>query len=302
MGYKLRLAIGLVLVLGGWPGPSRADVSMHGWYYPFPFTLDSPTSPHRFGGVEIGLSVADAGYALAFPFETALTDAKNRFIIDMELPVAIGIGTIGSTDADFYVGGPTVGMRGNWRFRFPFAGGYKLPAAVATGIELDIPLQGIWKNNNGSLLGYPAFLHDPTSWLVAFTYRPVVQFAIGKPMVFLELELALPNVITLGGQYHLLVQWGAALGSQPHELVSITLEFGGLHDTTGQLFPGDAGGLWGALGARLYLDGLQLGLAVRVPFTQAYRFTAIDGSKTEYDPLVNFVFFVGFEQRHHQPF
>jgi hypothetical protein len=53
---------------------AQARVTKKGWYFPNPFTMHSPTSPHRHGGVDLGFNISDAGFGLAFPLTSTLTD------------------------------------------------------------------------------------------------------------------------------------------------------------------------------------------------------------------------------------
>jgi hypothetical protein len=295
----LRTGLACALAWSLLASGALAGVTMRGWYFPNPYTMRSPNSPHRFGGMDLSLAFGEGGYAIAFPLHSTLTDRENVFIIDMSYPLVVGVPDTGS--ASFWGGSPKIGMRGNWRFQFPFSEGYTLPAAWSVGGELNIPLAMLWGGNIATLLGFPMYMQDLTAWLPAFTFRPMAQFAIGKPLFFFEAELSLPNSVTAAGTYAFLVGWGATLGSQPDDLVSITLEFGGLHDTTGNFFPGSSGAVWGALGSRFYIGQFVTGLAIRLPFTKVWG--SSDGTGTTlYEPSVSFTVFVGYEQRHSESF
>lgn len=299
MSPALRTGLVCALLSAWVPAEGAAKVTSKGWYFPNPYTMRSPNSPHRFGGLDFSLAVGEGGYAFAFPLHSTLTDRANLFIVDMSYPLVVGIPDSGPTK--FWGGSPKIGMRGNWRFQFPFSDGYTLPAAWSVGGELNIPLAMIWGGNSGMLLGFPMYMQDLTAWLPAFTFRPMAQFAIGKPLFFFEAELSLPSVVGASGTYAFLVGWGATLGSQPDDLVSISLEFGGLHDTTGNLFPGGSGAVWGALGGRFYIGQFVTGLCVRLPFTKVWGETQA-GATSLYEPSVSFTVFVGYEQRHQESF
>lgn len=298
--HRMILALGLIACLR--PSPAAAEVSLRGWYFPLPFTLQSPNSPHRYGGLDIGISTASDGYAIAFPLKSMMTDAANLFIIDLELPLSVGVPDAGATK--FYVGNPGLGFRANWGFEFPFAEGYKLPAAWAVGAEISVPLNMIWGGNSGYLLGAPMYPHDITAWAPGFVFRPQAQLALGKPMLFLELDFSLPFWASKNGAGTMLVYWALALGSQPDDLVSITLEFGGLHDlkSPDRFLYGDSSALWGALGARIYIGEFVTGVVIRLPFTKAYSPVDGTGNRLNWDPIVSFGIFVGYEKRHKEAF
>lgn len=293
----IALAFGLMACL--LPTGASAGVTTRGWYFPLPYTLQSPNSPHRFGGIDFGISFADAGYGIAFPLKSMLTDRANLFIIDMELPLAVGVPEVG--DTKFYMGNPGLGFRANWDFEFPFSEGYTLPASWAVGAEVSVPINMLWRGNAGYALCAPMFPHDITGWAPGFVFRPQAQFALGKPMFFLELDFSLPTWVSKKGDTAFLVNWGLALGSQPDDLVSVTLEFGGMHETTDTFFIGSSGAVWGALGARIYLGQFVTGLVLRLPFSKAYSVN-VSGARVTYDPTVSIGIFVGYEQRHKSAF
>jgi len=294
---RIVLAFGLVACL--LPEPASARVTLQGWYFPLPFTLQSPNSPHRWGGVDFGISTASAGDAVAFDLVSMLTDRTNLFIIDMELPMAVGVPDAGADK--FYMGNPALGFRANWDFEFPFSGGYKLPASWAVGAEVSVPLNMLWGYNAGAVLAAPMYPHDITAWAKGFVFRPEAQLALGKPIFFFELDFSMPNWVSKKGDYSFLINWALALGSQPDDLVSITLELGGLHEASGDFFPGSSGAVWGALGARFYIGQFVTGLVIRLPFTKAYS-VDVNGARATYDPKVSFGIFVGYEQRHDTAF
>ncbi len=289
MSGVLRSAMLSVLLLALVPAAGRARVTMKGWYFPNPYTLSGPTSPYRSGGVDLSLAISDAGYAIAFPLTSTLTDRANKFIIEMGLPMAVGVKESGGSE--FYMGSPRLGLRGTWRFRMPFAEGYTLPAAWSVGADVNIPLAMIWSAGDGYNLSIPMYVHDPVAWMPAFGLRPKAQFALGEPIFFGVFELSLLNSISKSGDYDFLVGWGFALGSQPDDLLSITLEFGGLHDVTDRLFSEDS--VWGALGGKFYIGQFVTGLLIRLPFTRAF---------VDADPTVSFTVFVGYEQRRKEQF
>jgi hypothetical protein len=217
----------------------------------------------------------------------------------MALPLAIGVPKSGSTS--FYGGNPRLGLRGTWRFTFPFAGGYNLPAAWSAGADLSIPLAKAWgRQNSAYYLNFPTYLHDPVAWMPVFGLRPQAQIAVGKPMFYGIFELSLANLITEKANYEFAVGWGLTLASQPDDMVAISLEFGGLHSVT-DFLPGSQNAIWGALGARLFFGQLVAGLVLRLPFTDS--FSVSDGTTTiGYDPTISIGVFVGYEQRHKDRF
>ena len=298
MRSALRVGSLLVLSLVFANQTAQARVTKKGWYFPNPFTMNSPTSPHRYGGVDLGFNISDAGFGLAFPLTSTLTDRQNRFIIEMALPLSVGVPKSGSTS--FYGGNPRLGMRGTWRFTFPFAGGYNLPAAWSAGADLSIPLAMAWGANTAYLLNFPTYLHDPVAWMPVFGFRPKAQIALGNPMFYGIFELSLANLITKDATYEFAVGWGLTLASQPDDMVAISLEFGGLHAVT-DFLPGNQNATWGALGARLFFGQFVTGLVLRLPFTKS--FSVSDGTTTfDYDPTISIGVFIGYEQRHQDKF
>jgi hypothetical protein len=117
------------------------------------------------------------------------------------------------------------------------------------------------------------FPYDPISWLSGYLgIAPKALFAVGPPLYFLEASAALPCLIAIADRdltrTEFLGTWGLALGSRPHDMVTITAEGGGIHSLPGRDFHGGllkAHEFWGGLGAKVYVSLLDAGLMTRFP-------------------------------------
>ncbi|HOX42856.1 MAG TPA: hypothetical protein PK668_04615 [Myxococcota bacterium] len=293
----LAAAVLALALLGLAPGAARAEVSMSGWYFPLPFTLNSPTTPHRFGGILYSMTFADGGVGLAFPLWSIITNEAQTFVVDLGFPLAIGVPDEG--DASFYGGNIRVGMYGSWHFTMPFGDNIKLPAAWSVGGEVGLPTAGIWGGNAAYHLNYPMYVHDPIGWVPeAFGFRPRAMLAIGKPIFYTQFDFSLVNLADFGGAYMLSPSWGFALGSNPHEMVSISVELGGVHwvtpDREHDVALGDkVDQVWTAFGCRLYFGQFTLGVMGRVPFLDMF------GAA---ESIFSFQLFAGYELRSKEPF
>jgi hypothetical protein len=293
-----RAGLLLSLLLGLWPGAGRAEVSMTGWYFPLPFTLNSPNTPHRFGGIQYGMTFADAGVGLSFPLHSLITDAAQRFVVDLGLPLAVGVPDSGSSK--FYAGNIRVGMYANWRFTMPFGDNLKVPAAWAVGGETNLPIAAIWGSNFAYQVNFPMFTHDPVAWVPkTWTIRPRAMLAMGQPYFYAQFDLALGAVVSFGSQVYFSPSWGFALGSNPHEMVSLSLELGGLHWVTPHR-PGMSeaekwkkDNVWTALGVRLYFGQFNMGVMGRIPLVRMFG---------AYESDFAFLLFFGYELRSSEPF
>jgi hypothetical protein len=270
------------------PLTSQADGPAPGWYFPKPFTMSSPMSPPRFGGIELGMNFADAGMGFAFPLQSSLSVAGNKFVIDFTWPLAVGAPKSGATK--FYAGNPRISFFGSWRFSIPFAEGFSMPAAWSVGADLGIPLAAAWGGNVGLALSYPMYLHDYAAWLPDFGLKPKVLLAMGEPMFFAEFELSVPGLlVNMTQDVALLIGWGLALGTQPLDWFSMMFEIGGLHNTTNRKVYVNANPVWGATSFRFYFGKFSTGLNIRFPFVKAY------GS--EFEAPASASIFVGYEMR-----
>ena len=293
---------GIVLLVAG---QALAKVRLKGWYFPKPFTMSSPMSPHRFGGMETALNFTDMGTGLAFPIRSAIAPRKSPFAVDLTLPLSIGIPKDGSTK--FYMGNPSISVTGAWRFMFPFGGNQRLPAAWSAGADIGLPLAGIWGANAATLLCFPMYVREYSAWLPHFVIRPKATLAVGKPIFFTMFEMGIAGLgVTMSGDTYTVLDWGVAFGSQPHEMVSITLEFGGahaLHDDSHTVFSRNP--VWGALGARFYIgEKFVTGLMMRVPFTHAFadQLHALVPDAPSNESIFAFSIFVGYQVKEHPGF
>ncbi|MBW1872705.1 MAG: hypothetical protein JRJ19_11610 [Deltaproteobacteria bacterium] len=234
------------------------------------------------------MNFADSGMGFAFPLQSTVSVANNKFIIDFTWPLAVGVPKSGS--AKFYGGNPRLSFLGSWRFTIPFAEGFNMPAAWAVGADLGIPFAGIWGGNIGMALSYPMYLHDYAAWLPEFGLKPKALLAMGEPMFFAEFELSLPGLlVSMNQQVALLIGWGLALGTQPLDWFSMMFEIGGLHNIMDRKVFVNANPVWGATSFRFYLGKFSTGLNIRFPFVKAY------GSEIEAPASVSI--FIGYEMR-----
>ncbi|MBN2496278.1 MAG: hypothetical protein JXR96_16920 [Deltaproteobacteria bacterium] len=250
----------LAMLVVGLASPARAGQKFRNWYFPKPFTMSSPMTPYRSGGMEIGYIYLKSGHGLAFPIESSMRPFGKNFAAELSMPLGLGVPDGGSTE--FYGGNPTLGLTGFWRFLTPFAGGHAYPSALAVGADIGIPLAMAWGENNGAF-GFALYHRDYVAWRPVFGVRPKVIYAIGKPIFFVESELGFPAfTVDKGGHATALIDWGITLGSQFHEMVALMLEFGGAHDMKGSDFQP----VWGALSSRLYFGKFVTGMMLIVPF------------------------------------
>ncbi len=294
-GIATALALAALALAGLAPVAARAEVSMTGWYFPLPFTMNSPTTPHRFGGILYSMTFADDGIGLAFPLWSIITDERQVFVVDLGFPLAVGVHD--QAGSSFYAGNIRVGLYGSWHFQMPFGDNLKVPAAWSVGGEVGLPTAAIWGGNDGYDFNFPMYVHDPVGWIPgAFGIRPRATLAIGKPMFYTQLDFSLVNLADFDGHYHLSPSWGFALGSNPHEMVSLSVELGGVHWVTPDRGPNVAGKpdqVWTAFGARLYFGKFNVGIMGRVPFLDMFA-----GNES----IFSFQLFAGYELRSKEPF
>jgi hypothetical protein len=270
---------------------SSDEVSLTYWYFPLPWTMGAPLAPARTGGIDLGITASGHGWATAFPVWTTMTSRKMNFIVDFVWPFAVGHMKTGDSSPDFYAGNFRLGLRGGWKFTFPFSGGHSLPAAWGIGGDLGLPVASIWGGNEAAAMGYLMFLHDPLAWVPnVLGFSPKATFALGKPIFFMENELQFPILFGLksGARTVVDLKWGAALGTQPLSWMAFLLEFGGIH---GLNVKGNQ--TWCAVGARFYYKQLVAGLMMRFPFSYL---------ASSAEPAWGLLLSFGFEKRQPQEF
>ena len=277
------------------------------WTFPDPFSMDSPESPHRNGGIEFRMMAAESGWGLAMPLRSNMTSESRAFIASAFLPLLVAIPDQG--DAEFGIGDPRISVRGSWRLKFPLAEGNSIPMAIGGGADVNIPISSLWgdplpvaSEMGGAAalaraMGVSMYTENPLGWIGGYWgINPRVSVALGEPMFFFEADTTFIMMfpIAWSGQYdtEIWFNWGAAFGSQPHETVAAIAEFNGTVDLTGS---GSFRGLlepnlvFAGVGVRCYYQGLIGGLMVRIPLMDVWR--------TADDAKVIFSLFIGGELR-----
>jgi hypothetical protein len=258
------------------------------WTFPDPFSMDSPESPHRNGGIEFRMLAADSGWGLAMPLRSNMTSESRVFIASAFMPLLVAIPDQG--DAEFGVGDPRIGVRGSWRLDFPLAEGQSIPMAISGGADVNIPIS--------PALGVSMYTENPMGWIPGFWgINPRVAVALGEPQFFFEADttfvMMFPSAWTDQYDTEIWFNWAAAFGSQPHETVAVIAEFNGTVDLTGS---GSFRGLlepnlvFAGVGVRCYYQGLVGGLMARFPLIDVWRTT--DAAN------IIFSLFIGGELRH----
>lgn len=272
---RTRLAVLALVALALVPSAARAEEAVPPtWRFPEPFTFSSPLPDPLSLGMGIGVGTGDAGWGVALPISLMLTygqtaEAAGYLAAGYRFPLLIHAPTDG--DTALYAGNLAIDFRGAWKLDL---GG--VPGAWGAGFDLGIPLASIWGHagDYGPQLGQTMFPYDPVSWLSGYLgVAPKALFAVGPPLYFLEASAALPCLIAIADREltrtEFLGTWVLALGSRPHDMVTITAEGGGIHSLPGRDFHGElfkAQELWAGLGAKVYVSLLDAGLFARVPF------------------------------------
>lgn len=278
-----RLCVFLILV---WSAGAAAGGR---WTFPDPFSMDSPQSPHRSGGIEFRMLAADSGWALAMPLRSNMTSESRAFIASAFLPLLVAVPDQG--DAEFGFGDPRIGVRGSWRLDFPLAEGKSIPMAISGGADVNLPLSALWGDAlraAGELAGVAAsapamgvsmYTENPLGWIWGFLgFNPRVSVALGEPLFFFEADTTMIMMFPIKWvsryQTEIWFNWAAAFGSQPHETVAVIAEFNGTVDLTGS---GSFRGLlepnlvFAGAGVRFYYQGLIGGLMARFPLMDVWR-------------------------------
>lgn len=255
-----------------------SELAPPSWRFPRPFTFESampePLSMGLGGGVASGAS----GWGMALPVSVAATHGQTEesdgyLAADYFFPMLVHRPEGG--DTAFFAGNLKVGFRGVSRLVF---GEY--PGAWSAGVDVGIPLASIWGHAGdfGPQLGQMMFPYDPVSWLSGyFGLTPKALFGIGKPICFVQASAGIPLLLAIADKEmtrtEILGNWGVAVGSRVHDLVTVTAEGGGLHSLPNRDFHGGlfaAHQFWVSLGARAFVNHLDLGLAVRVPINEVH--------------------------------
>jgi hypothetical protein len=261
------------------------------WTFPDPFSMDSPESPHRNGGIEFRAMVMDGGWALAFPLRSNMTTESGTFIAQAFLPLLVTVPDGYSTGFTF--GDPRVGVRGSWRLEFPLAEGKSIPMALSGGLDMNIPFSAFWGDmlkavgelaetsvsTSASAVGISMYTENPLGWISGFWgFNPRFCVALGEPLFFFEADttfiMMFPIQWRSAFETEIWFNWAAAFGSQPHDTIALIAEVNGTVDLTGSgsflnLLPQNL--VFAGAGVRFYYQGFTAGLMARFPLTDLWK-------------------------------
>ncbi len=271
-------------------GPIAAGAAER-WTFPDPFSMDSPESPHRNGGVEFRTMVMDNGWALAFPLRSNLTNEAGGFIAQAFLPLLVTVPD--GYSAGFTFGDPRVGVRGSWRLDFPLAEGKSIPMALSGGVDVNIPFSALWGDmlkavgelaetsvsTSAPAVGISMYTENPLGWISGFWgFNPRFCAAFGVPLFFFEADTTFIMMFPIQWrsqfETEIWFNWAAAFGSQVHETVAVIAEINGTVDLTGQgsflnLLPQNM--VFAGAGLRFCYRGFTAGLMARFPLTDIWK-------------------------------
>lgn len=261
--------------------------------FPSPFSMDSPVSPYRDGGVDFRFMHTDDLSAISFPLVSRVASESRVFFAQVFLPLTVAVPSQGKTLFGF--GDPRIGVFGSWRFDMPFGGGIVLPAAVAAGCDINLPFSTIWgdlvnatSEATGDNVSYAAnaagmamYAENPVGWVPAFFgFNPRAMLAVGPEVFFGEFALGFPILVPLRfrSHYHddLFLSWSVVAGTQPLDFLALTAEFSGISDLThSQPINGafEQNQSFFTFGSRFMFGKFSSGFMIRVPMTDQWALT-----------------------------
>jgi len=285
----------LVVIIVGTLGLAKADEDK--FLFPDPFSMDSPVSPMRDGGVDFRYLYTNEMSAVAFPLVSRVSTEARSFFAQIFLPMVVAIPNGG--EAVFGFGDPRISVLGSWRLDIPFGEDLELPAAVSAGCDVNIPFSSAWgdlvqvagADANVSLaanaVGMAMYSENPVGWVPGFFgFNPRGMFAIGPEIFFSEFEISFPAMIPIRWRSayndELFLAWSVVLGSQPLDFISFMAEFSGITDLVNnapirgsfrrtQMFL--------TFGSRLTFGNFEMGLMFRLPVSDQW---AISGASDNF--------------------